>query len=66
MRRDEGNVLKKSLTFKIDGLKKKGRSKVKWKNTIVSEMSEVGLKEEDALNRKKCRLGIYKIAVNFM
>ena len=34
-------------TFEIDGLKKKGRLKVKWK-TIVSKIVEVGL------NKKRC------------
>ena len=45
-RRYEGNVLRKALTFKIDGLRKKGRSKVEWTNKIVSEISKVGLKRE--------------------
>ena len=62
MRRDEGNVLRKALTFRIDGFKKKGRPKVEWKNKMVSKISEVGLKEKDALDRKEWRLGIYKIA----
>ena len=31
MRKDQGNVLRKALTFKIDGSTKKGRPKVKWK-----------------------------------
>ena len=57
MRRDKGNVLKKALTFKIDSLKKKGRLKVEWKNKIVSEISKVGLKKKDALDRKKWRMG---------
>ena len=65
MRRDEGNVLRKALTFEIDGLKKKSRPKFKLKNKIVSEISEVGLKEKDTFDRKKWRLGIFKIAKMF-
>ena len=43
IRRDERNVLRKALTFKDDGSNKKGGPKVKWKNKIVSKISEVGL-----------------------
>ena len=66
MRRNEGDVLRKELAFEIDSLKKKGRQKVKWKNKIVSEISKVGLKENNALDRKKWRLDICIIAKNVL
>ena len=66
MRRDERNVLRKALTFKIDGLRKKGRPKVEWTNKIVSEVSEVGLQEEHVLDRKNLRLRMYKTARNVL
>ena len=31
LRRDEGDVLRRALEFKVDGKRKKGRPKVTWK-----------------------------------
>ena len=66
MKKGLRNVLRKALAFEIDGLKKKGRPKVEWKNKIVLEISKVGLKEKDDLDRKKWRLGIYKTVGNVL
>ena len=53
MRTNDGNVLRKALTSKIEGLKKKGRPEVEWRNKIASENSKVGSKEKEASGRKK-------------
>jgi len=55
LRRDESDVLREALQFKVDGLRGRGRPRNAWKKQIEKEMQKAGLKREDAHDRIKWR-----------
>ena len=55
LRRDEKDVLKKALNFKVDGKRRRGRPRKTWKDQVEAEMERAGLKKEDALDRARWR-----------
>ena len=44
-----GHVLRRSLDFKVEGHRKKGRPKRTWKKQVEEESVKVGLRREDTL-----------------
>ena len=53
LRREDGNILRQALEFRVEGLRRRGRPKKSWKMQVEEEMKMIGLKREDALNREK-------------
>ena len=53
LRRDNEYVLRKVLEFEVQGKRKGGQPKKKWKMQVEKESKSVGLEKEDALNRAR-------------
>ena len=62
LRREDGHVLIKTLTFKVEHQRKKGRPKRTWKRQVEEEYMKVGLKRKDALRCSKWSVGVNKLA----
>jgi hypothetical protein len=62
LRRDELHPLRKALDFSVDGQRRRGRPKKRWKNQVEEELRKVGLRKEDAPNRLRWRDGVRAIA----
>ena len=50
LRREEDDVLRKELCFKVKGTRRRGRPRKTWKNQVEDDIRKIGLKKEDALN----------------
>jgi len=50
LRRDESDVLREALQFKVDGQRGRGRPRNTWNKQVKKEMQKAGLKREDAHN----------------
>ena len=61
LRRDDGDVLRKALEFKVKGKRKRGRPKKTWKMQVEKESKSVGLEEKDAMNRARWRVVVGEI-----
>ena len=61
-RRNDGHVLRKALEFEVKGKRKRGRPRNTWKMQVEKESRSVGLKEKDALNRARWRVGAGEFA----
>jgi len=53
LRRDESDVLREVLQFKVDERRRRGWPRNTWKKQVEKEMQKAGLKSEDAHDRKK-------------
>ena len=62
-RREDGNILRMTLDFEVEGQRKKGRPKRMWKMQVEEESMTVGIRRKDALCRTKWSVGVNKIAV---
>lgn len=51
-KRNVDSVNRRVLEMELDGERKRGRSRHRWKNSVTVNMEEVGLKEQDAKDRK--------------
>ena len=51
LRRDDGHVLRKALEFEGKGKRKRGQPKKMWKMQVEKESKNIGLEEEDAMNK---------------
>ena len=49
LRREEDDILRKALCFKVEGQRRRGQLRKTWKNQVEDEIK----KKEDALNRSK-------------
>ena len=58
LRRDDGHVLRKALEFEVKGKRKRGRLRKTWRSHVEKESKSVGLKNEDAKNRARWRVGV--------
>ena len=63
LRREDDDVLRKALDFRVNGKKKRGRPKMTWLTKVKENIDKVGLKREDALDRAEWRKGIKKMAM---
>ena len=57
-RREDDEPVKRAWDLKVNGIRGKGRPKIKWKDMVKKGSSKVDLKEEDAQNRKKWKEGM--------
>ena len=62
LRMDDGHVLRKALDFEVKGKRKRGLQRKTWRSQVEKESKSVGLKKEDAKNRKRWRVGVGEIA----
>ena len=62
LRRDDGHVLRKALEFKVKGKRKRGRLRKTWRSQVEKESKSVGLKNKDAKNQARWRVGVGEIA----
>ena len=59
MRRNENDVLREALSFKVEGQKRKTITEDMETNAEVEEeIRRIGLQKEDALNRARWRNGV--------
>ena len=63
MRREDDNVLRKALEFKLHGQKKRGRPKMTRRIQMEKEIEKVGLKEKNVSNRTDWRKGMKKMVM---
>ena len=59
LRRNKGDVLRKTLDFEVAG--RKGRPYMAWKRQVKEHTNQIGLKRENAIDRVKRRNGVYKL-----
>ena len=59
LRRDNNEVLKRTLDFEVVRKRGRGRSNMTWKRQVEKRIDKIGLKEEDATDRVKWRNGVY-------
>ena len=59
-RREEGHVLRRMLDAPVPGKRRRGRQTTRWKDSCKRDRESVGLKEEDVLDRTKCKNVIHK------
>ena len=62
LRRENDNILRRAMVFKVNERRKRGRPKRTWKNQVEESVRRIGLKEEDAVNRTRWRVGVRAIA----
>ena len=61
LRRDSGDVLKRTLDFEVAGRRGRGRPNMTWKRQVEEHVKQIGLKREDANDRVQCRNGVYEL-----
>ena len=64
LRRDNGDVLRRVLDFKVAGRRGRGRLNMMWKGQVEEHNDRIGLKKEDAIDRTKWRDGVYELSRN--
>ena len=62
LRRPEEDVLMKAMVHEVDGKRKQGRPRMKWKEQVEGSMKRIGLKKEDAADRYRWREGVWGVA----
>ena len=62
LRREDGHVLSWASDFKVEGQRKKWRTKRTWKKQVEEESVKVGLSREDAPCRSKWIIGVNLIS----
>ena len=62
LRKENGHGLKRALDFEVEGQRKKGRLKMKWKKQVEEQSVKDGLRREDARNQSKWSVGVNQIA----
>ena len=50
LRREEDNILRKVLCFKVEGQRRRGQPRKTWKNQVEDDIRKIGLKKENALS----------------
>ena len=64
LRREDDHVLRKALEFEVNGKRKRGRPKKKWRKQVEEECVRVGLRIEDASNGARWREGVRVFAAS--
>ena len=49
LRREEDDILRKALCFKVEGQRRRRLPRKAWKNHVGDDIRKIGLKKEDAL-----------------
>ena len=60
LRQPEENVLMKAMVHEVDGKRKHGRPKMKWREQVKGNTRRIGLKKEDAVDRCRWRENVEK------
>ena len=62
-RREDNDILKEALNFRVYGKRKIGRPKMTWRIQVEKEFHRIGLRKEDALIRTKWKEGVKTLAM---
>ena len=62
LRRDNDDVLRRALDFKVAGRRGRGRPNMTWKRQVEEHINQIGMKRKDAIDRVKWRNGVYKLS----
>ena len=62
LRRSEEDVLMKEMEHEVDGKRKQGRPRMKWREQVEENMRRIGLRKEDAADRCRWREGVGRVA----
>ena len=55
MRREDDHVCRRVMDMEVDGRRRRGRPKFRWKDKVTNDMREKGLREQDAQDRGRWR-----------
>ena len=58
LRREEYDILRKSLCIKVEVKRRRERLRKTWKNQVEDDIRKTFLKKEDALNQSKWQKGV--------
>ena len=61
LRRPMQDVFIKAMVHKVDGKRKQGRPRMKWREQVEGSMRRISLKEVDAEDRCRWREGVRKV-----
>ena len=62
LRRNDDDVLKKTLMLEVSEQRKRGRPKQTWRRQVEENVKRIGLEVEEAENRTRWREGVRAIA----
>ena len=62
IRRDDDNILKKTMIMEVNGKRKRKRPKLTWRRQMEESVKKVWLKIEEAGDRTRWREGVTAIA----
>ena len=62
LRRDNGDVLRRTMDFEVAGRRGCGLLHMMWKRQVEEHFSQTGLKKEDAIDRVKWYNGVYELS----
>ena len=62
LRRENGDVLRRALDFKVAERRGRGRPNMTWKRQVKEHFNQIKLKKEDAIDRVKLRNGVYELS----
>ena len=55
MRREDDFVGKRVMNMEVEGRRRRGRPKFRWKDSIANDLKEKGLSEQDTQDRRRWR-----------
>ena len=55
MRREEDYVCRRVMDMELDGRRRRGRPRCRWKDNVANDMREKGLREQDTQDRRRWR-----------
>ena len=55
MRREDDHACRRVMDMEVEGRRRRGRPKFRWKDNIANDMREKGLREQDVLDRRSWR-----------
>ena len=64
LRRDNNEVLRRTLDFEVFGKSGRGRPNMACKRQMEEHIDQIALNKEDATDRTKRRNGVYKLSRN--
>ena len=62
LRRNKGDVLRRSLDFEVAGRRGCGRPNITWKRHVEEHINQIRLNREDTIDRVKWRNNVYKLS----
>ena len=62
LRRPEEDVLIKAMVYEMDGKRKQGRPRMKWREQVEGNTRSIGLRKEDRANWCRWREGVRRVA----